>query len=756
MAVNSPEAIAGRTVLRTDEVRVEGREKVSGSAAYAADAARPDMLWAAFVGSPLPHARIVSIDLTEARAMPGVHAVLSSADIGERYLGRALFDWPVLAIGVVRFIGQCVVAVAAETREIAEAAARAVIVVYDELPAIFDPEAAIAPDAVPLHDNPERYAFIPTFTGTSSTNARPVVSHPNMQGHMRETSGDVEAAFAGAHRVFEHTFATPRLFGGYIEPRATLVWIDECEMVHVTSTNKTPYALREQLSIAIGIPAESIIVETSYIGGDFGAKGFSIDEFVCYFLARATGRPVKAMRSYLEDMRSTNVRHASSISLKTGVTADGRIVGMSGRIVFNGGAYAAAKPLPTLQPGMKPIPALPYCIPNASFEMLTVYTNTVPGGHVRAPGSIQVKFAIESHLDMIARAIGEDPLSFRLRNAARAGGRDAHGHEFEDPRATEVLETLRRESDWGRPVASGKGRGVVLTMRHIGGGTTHVKAIPRPDGTIDFQSAHADQGGGALTVIQRVACEALGIPLDRVRVSRRSTAEGPFDTGAGGSKVTALVGHATLDAVGHLSAALRDAGWDGTGMISEHAVATLAQTGAEFVGTYNSRANPLHERYTYCGFVIDVSVDSATGAVTIEDVLFVGDVGTVINPLAHRGQIDGGFVFGLGTALMEELVVKEGRIQNLSLADYKLPSMSDIPPFRAVLLSDSPGSGPFGSKMVGELGTELIGPAIANAVADACGARVTSLPITAERIFELLETQRRTAIPQISRDDRTQ
>lgn len=719
--------------MRTDEIRVEGREKVSGAAAYAADAARPDMLWAAFVGSPLSHARIVSIDVGGARAIPGVRAVLSGADIGEHYFGRALCDWPVLAIDVVRFAGQYVVAVAADTREIAEEAARAVDVRYDELPPIFDPEAAIAPGAAPLHAHAERYPFI-------NGGRRGAVPHPNMQGYLSGSNGDAEAAFANAERVFEHRFTTPRFAGGYIEPRATLVWIDDRDIVHVISTNKSPFALRDQLSSATGLPREAIVIETTYIGGDFGAKGFSIDEFVCYFLARETRRPIKAVRSYVEDMRSTNVRHASSIRLKTGVT-NGRIVAMSGWIVFDGGAYAAAKPLATLQPATKAIPSLPYCIPNAAFEMVTVYTNTVPAGHVRAPSAIQTIFAVESHLDIIARDLGEDPLAFRQRNAAQPGELSIEGKEFVEPCALEVLEALRRESGWGRTVASGKGRGVALSMRHIGGGTTNVRLIPRADGTIDLESAHADQGVGAMTVIQRVASEALGMPLDRIRVSRRNTASGGFDTGAGGSKVTTIIGNATLDAIAQLRAALAAANRHGPMATCADAIASLAQTGMAFTGTYDSRAHSADHRFTYSGLVVDVSVDAETGVVQIDDVLFVGDVGTVINPIAHRGQIDGGFIFGLGSATTEELNLEDGHIQNLSFADYKIPAMRDIPPFRVVLLHDAPGSGPFGAKMVGELNTELVGPAIANAVADACGVRITTLPITAQRVFDLLEAK---------------
>lgn len=720
MTVSAPTSI--RSPFADNEIRYEGRAKVSGAAAYSADARRPDMLWAAFVTSPVPHARIVSVDARGARALPGVHAVLTGSDIGEHYLGRALFDWPVLATDVVHFIGQYVVAVAAETREGAQAAAQAVEVEYDELPAVFDPEAALAPGAPVLHPHPERYPFI-------IPGKRRPVPHPNMQGYLTDAHGDVEAAFASAQHVFEHRFSTPRYFGAAIEPRATMVWIDERGIVHVISTNKSPFALRTQLSIATGVPAESIVVEPAYIGGDFGAKGLSVDEFACYFLAKATGRPIKAVRSYLDDMRSTNVRHASTVTLKTAVGADGTIAAMTGRIVFNGGAYGAGKPIPTVLPAVHAFPAIPYRVPNVDFEMMSVYTNTVPGGHVRAPGETQILFAVESHLDMIARAIGADPIAFRLANT-------------DEPRMIEVLQRLRAASKWDTPPPPGRARGMSAFKRHVGAGKTNVKLIARAGGTLDVETGLADQGGGNLTAVQRVLAAKLGVPRERIRLFHKGTDVAGEDPGAGGSRATHIVGNAALNALEKLDDALRAAGWNGAPETWTAAVDALVRASAqapEFRGSYDSAAVPgAGDANNYAAYAVEVAVDPETGVVAIEQVTFVADTGTMINPVAYRGQVDGGFMFGFGHALTEELVVEDGRIVNVSLADYKLPSMRDIPPFHAVLLDDEAGPGPFGAKSAGELNTGGFPPAVANAVAAACGARVTELPITAERVYNVL------------------
>src|SRR5579883_2714771 len=288
-------ATLSTTALERGERRIDGTEKVSGAAMFAADCRLPGMLWAAFTTSPLAHARIRTIDVSAARAMPGVHVVLTGKDIGERRYGRRLCDRPVLAVERVLFIGDAVAAVAAESRELAEAAAAAIVVDFEELPAVFEPEDALAEGAPVLHENPERYHFI--------GGKRHAVSHPNVQGERVVEKGDVRAGFARADRIFEHEFRTPRYHGGYIEPRATVVWIDDDGVVHIVGTNKSPYAFREGFAICTGVAVEKIRIEPAYLGGDFGGKGLSVDEYPCYFLARATNRPVKYVRTYLDDMR---------------------------------------------------------------------------------------------------------------------------------------------------------------------------------------------------------------------------------------------------------------------------------------------------------------------------------------------------------------------------------------------------------------------------------------------------------------------
>jgi CO/xanthine dehydrogenase Mo-binding subunit len=722
--------------FRSGETRYDGRIKVSGEAQYTADFAMEGMLWAAFVPSSVAHAKIVSIDRSAARAMPGVHAVLTGADIGEHFFGRRLCDWPVLSIDRVRFIGEYVVGVAAETPEIAEAAAATVDITYEELPGLFDTEAALAPDAPILHEHPEKYPFM--FP------KRPQHDHRNIQGHVVTSLGDVDAGMRASDRVFEYTFTTPRYHGGYIEPRATLVWIDGAGLVHVISTNKGPFGLREQLSVTTGLPKEQIVIHPSYIGGDFGAKGLSVEEFPCYYLARATGRPVKFVRSYVDDIRSTNVRHASKVTVRFGVSANGKFNALDVRALYDGGAYAAGKVIPTILPG--PDTKSPYGIPHQRFDRIAVYTNSVPGGFVRAPGDVQITFAMESAVDLIARELGVDALELRMLNAAREGDIDCEHHPFLLPRGVEVLEALRNGSKWGRELPPGRGVGIALSVRHIGAGKTAVALRPHADGTVEVVSGTTEQGMGILTVLQRIVAAELDIDEALVRPSRGATDLAPFDPGVGASRTTHIVGQAALDAARQLQRdveAMRAEA--GTSLAWEAALAAIVREKGEkhhYIGSYDGEhKHGEPEINNFAGYAIEVAVDRETGAVRIEDVLFVADVGTVINPIAHQGQIEGGFVMGLGHAVTEELVVDEGRIANLSFADYKLPTQRDMPPLRTVLLTSNDGPGPFGARAVGEINTSGVGPALANAVHHAIGVRITTLPVTAERVYDALTAE---------------
>jgi CO/xanthine dehydrogenase Mo-binding subunit len=769
------------TLLDTPEWRVDGVLKVTGRATYAADVRRPGMLWASFRHSDMPHARIVAVDVGEARAVAGVHAVITGADVGPARFGRRLFDQPALAVDRVRFVGERVAAVAAETREAAEEAAQAISIEYEELPVVLDVEAALSPTAPLLHERAEGYVYL---GGT-----RPSVPHGNIQGRrvVGKAQDGLRGAFASAARVFEHEFTLPREHHGYIEPHATMVWIADDGVVHVVSTNKTPFSLRNQMAIAFGLDPATIDVDTAPIGGDFGGKGYTPDEFACYVLARETRRPVKSVSTYVEELGSMSTRHAARVRLRTGVDADGRFVAHEARLLFDGGAYAAAKPLPDLVlPGATETMA-PYRIPCVSIEALTIYTNTAPGGHMRSPGEVQAVFAGESHVDAIARELGRDPVEFRLANALRSGEPGPGGELYREARVVEVLEAVARAMSDAPAVRPGperlgrsarsptspvaRGRGVAVWGHHVGFGKTSLRAGLDEDGVIRVTTSVPDQGAGGHTVIQRVVASVLSVPVGRVRVERASTAVGLEDAGVGASRVTHITSRAAAIAAERLKTRIEEAASrslrnDGRAMrlvdgrlvsegnepddrqfdLTEAAPRLIAASGPiDAEGNFEARPHTRGEAagdHDFAACVVLVDVDTETGRVSIVDATLVADVGTVLNPVAHHGQLIGGFAFGIGAALMEELVLDDGRAVTLNLGDYKLPTAMDMPHIRTVLLPTPVGPGAFGAKMVGELANAGVAPAIANAVADAVGVRSLELPLKAEAIYRAISSGR--------------
>jgi CO/xanthine dehydrogenase Mo-binding subunit len=711
--------------LQRPERRIEGHAKVTGTAPFVADVKRPGMLHAAFLRSPYPHARIVSIDATAARRLGGVHAVLTGADVKPLRLGRRLQDWPLLAWDTVRFVGDPVAVVAAETLAIAETAAGLILVTYDELPAVLDPLDALLPTAPILHPESLEYRYL--------GGERPPRDHPNIQGQVGHEHGDVDAGFAAAAHVVEGRFTVARNFPGHLEPHGSLVWM-EGDRFHIRSTNKSPFRLRDNLEGSLDIPKDQLVIDSTFIGGDFGGKGFSADDYVLTILARMTGRPVRSVPRFGDDLRATNTRHAAVLDLRIGFDADGRILAHEAESLFDGGAYAAAKGNLGLVPGGSLHTLAGYAVPSARIRVRTVYTNLVPGGHVRAPGQPQNTFAAESLMDMAARRLGIDPLELRRRNAIRPGAIDVLERRWATASMVEVIDTVRREAAWERPLPPGRGRGLAIGTRSSPSGGRDGLAVFRvlPDGRVEILTAIADQGAGSHTAFQRIAAEALGVPLERVTSRNGPTSETAFDLGSGGSRVTPVIGGAVLAGAMALAARL-DA--DGPGLDRLVQLDRAAAAGDVTVtGTFE------HPAGIFCtfAFAVEVEVDRDTGQVRVLEGVLAADVGTVINPLGLRGQLVGAIVAGLGQATMEDVVIEDGVINSANLGDYKMPTMPDVPPLRIVLVPSSDGAGPFGAKSGGELGNVSIGPAIANAVDDAVGCRITALPITAERVFRAL------------------
>jgi len=728
--------------------QIEGIAKVTGHARYAADYTMPGMLWGAVLRSPYPHARIVSIDTTAVRRAPGVLAVLTGADLTGPLYGRRMKDMPVLARDVVRYIGEKVVAVAAETEAAAEAALALVEVEYEELPAVFDPLEAQQPGAVRVHPK------VDVYQGAS----QPVVDTPNTYAYRSATNGDLEAGFKAADRIFEHTFRTQSHHQGYIEPHAVLVWVEADGRVHAWMSTKSPFPARTQLAALAQIPPDQIVVHVAHVGGDFGGKGSVMELPVAYFLAKASGHPVKMVMSYTDELTAANPRNPGVITIRTGVKHDGSITAHHARTTWNTGAYQAFLPQGIVGGGMGA--AGLYRIPAVLVENIGVYTNDPPRGHVRAPGAPQVCFALESHIDMVARGLGMDPLAFRLKNSIGVGEKSALGETMKDCIMRETLEAGAKASDWGSAKPrTGFGRGIAMYDRHVGSGSASVNLRITWEGQAVLTTTAPDTGTGSHTVLQQIIAETLHIPLSDVRIVAGTTDDTGEDGGVGGSRVTNVHGNATYQASLEALARLKEGAASMLGVTAgqitfsadRFSTSTRWVTWTDAVhGAWNQ--SPVEVKVTYDGAstagiaciavqVAEVQVDEDTGQVTVLRIVSANDVGMVLNPIGHQGQIEGGIVQGIGFALTEELQLDHGKVTTAHLGEYKLPAIQDIPELVTVLVEQPEGPTPFHGKAIGEMGNTPTAAAIANAVEDAVGVRITDLPITAEKVYRALKAK---------------
>lgn len=727
--------------------RIDGRDKVTGAANYGADFDIPGTLWAKTLRSPFPHARIRSIDTSAAAALPGVHAVLTGADIpaGMRW-GRRIVDVPVLAQGEVRFVGEQVAAVVADDEEIAQRALELIAVDYEELPAVTDPEEAMK-DAILV--NPDMHGFKGLLYEVSEPT--------NTVVHWEWSKGDVEAGMQEADLVVENTYTTPSQHQTYMEAHNATVRVNPDGTAEVWTPGKAPYAVRSQIAGPLGVEPESIIFHPVTIGGDFGGKGSPMNVALGYVLSKAVGgRPVRMVFDYAEEFLAANPRHYSRLRMRTGVKRDGTITAHDVDIVFDSGAYAGFKPAGHL--GGAKAAGGPYRTENARVVENMVYTHNTPCGHMRGPGEPQAVFALESHIDEVAQALGMDPVEFRLMNLVEDGEPTALGDVFVENRAAEALREAVEASGYNDAKATGVGRGVSVGERPPGGGRINSQVSLEADGSVLITTPLFEQGAGAYTVLQQVVAQDLGLPADAVRMVVADTGLFDNDQGVGGSRVTNLGSVATHEAVVQaqdelfkLAAELQNWPEEKLAVQGQVLVRTdtgesqpwsnlIARVGAPVVGRGVASGGYENPVTGYCAQIAEVEVDAETGQIRLTKLTTVHDTGTIINPIGHQGQINGGAMMGIGFGLQEELVRENGFVSTLSFADYKIPNIADIPDLTTVVL-DTPGKGvgPYNIKAIGESPNAPTAAAIANAIADASGVRVRDLPATAEKVYEALQ-----------------
>ena len=486
--------IVGRAVPR-----LEGADKVSGKTQYAADVDMPGLLWAKILRSPVPHARVLKVDTSRARRLPGVHAVITGADLPPVLVGLRMKDMPVLARDRVRYVGEPVAAVAAETPEAADEAIHLIEVEYEELPVVSDPVEALRPGAPVLHENPGQYKNAPERS----------TELPNVQSVGVWSNGDLEAGFSKAARIFEHTFRTPLGFHAYIEPHACIVRVGDGGEVEIWSSNKSPFTLRARLAADLGLDANKIKVHIMSVGGDFGGKTSVTEAPVCYFLAAQARRPVKLVLTYAEELAAAAHRHPAVISLRTGVDNEGRLCALHAKAIFSGGAYAALKANAEVTVQGPRRVASYYRIPAIQVETWCAYTNQVSCTQTRTPGSPQTVFAMESQMDIIARELGMDPLEFRMKNLLSNGDAAPFGQKWQNILVRDTLAKAVKASGWDKPKAKNVGRGVAIYERGTGAGKSGAAITVEADGRVTVMTGVPDVGPGIHTVVQQIVSEVL-------------------------------------------------------------------------------------------------------------------------------------------------------------------------------------------------------------------------------------------------------
>lgn len=733
--------------------RVDGSDKVSGNTVYTADVQLPGMLWGKCLRSPYAHARIVSINTDAAKKVEGVRAVLTGEDFPDKRVGLSLRDTPLLAAGKVRFIGEKVVAVAAEDRDAAEEALSAIEVEYRELPGVFNAPHAMIHGAPLVHENLARYAGFKA----------PDDEIPNVFAMQKWTAGDIAAGFDEADLIIEHTFRTAVAHQAYIEPHSAIVAVDSSNYVDIWASCKAPFRVKSHLSRQLEIPKEQIRVHVVAVGGDFGGKGALMDIPICYELAKVTRRPVKMVMTYAEELVAGDPRHSSVIKIKSGVKRDGTLTARETEVIFNSGAYASFKPGDPPNLGGATFTNGVYHIPHYSIRSYGVYTNSVPCGYYRAPGQPQAVFAAESHMDLIAQELRMDALELRLKNLMQDGEKLAGGRTVDKVRVRETLQAAARKAGWGKKNGNNTGLGIGVSFRHVGGsGKASAELSLSADGKLKILTAVPDIGTGTHTLLRQIAAEVLTVPQELIFTEIGDTESFESDAAPGGSKITNMSGHVVLQAAEQLRRRLTPVaasllGCAVTDVVLQNGRFSSAlnkKRSVEFSAVAQQATKPngvLRVRETFevkgrspvPAFVVqiaEVQVDVETGQLRVKRIVTAHDVGTVINPVAHQGQIEGGLVQGLGYATLEEVVTEHGKVLTTNLGDYRIPCPRDLPALETVLIEDPTGPGPFAAKQIGENGIIATAPAIANAVAAAVGLRLFDIPLTAEKIYRALKS----------------
>jgi len=753
--------VAGQSVTRTDDPA-----KVTGGLMYGADYAHEGFLHGKILRSPHPHALIKSIDTKKAKALKGVAAVLTGKDVpGRNGFGAIIPDQPVICEDKVRYVGDGVALVAADTEEIAHEALSLIRVEYEVLPAVFDPRYALKPDAPKVHEG------------------------GNLLSDNKLRKGDVEKGFLEADIIMERTYQVPFLEHAYLEPDVTLAVPQPDGTMLVEGPMQAPFTVRRNLAAVLGVPVNQVRARQIHMGGGFGGKEDSPIDIGCRaaVLAFHTGHPVRIALEREEITLQTCKRHPMIMEVKIGARKDGKLLAFQGVIYDEQGAYAGLGPIIPPAGGshihsMVMMPG-PYEIPHAKVDAYLCYTNHPYGGAMRGFGAPQVHIAHEQMMDELAAELELDPLHVRRINAFRLGSATATGQVLDQ--SVGLLDTLDAcaesfgwEERFGQneyvDAESSKRRGIGVGMgwyrTSVGtaGDGCGANISVHEDGSVLLYSGITEMGQGAFTVLPQICAEALGVAMEDVRLVKPDTDQVPESGPTVGSRSTTLMGNAIIMAVDQVKTSILEMASEmlrvpverleaknrlvydkeepQKSLAFKEVAARCMATGKRLIGQgwwtppkpsldpETGQGNPYFV-YTYSTHMAEVLVDVETGEVEVTDYVAAFDVGKAINPKALEGQIEGGVAMGLGYALMEEVAMVEGIPQNINLQDYLIPTTLDMPDVKPIVLEVENKLGPYGAKGIGEMPNIPATPAILNAITDACGGRVRSLPADPERVF---------------------
>jgi len=734
-------------VVGTRPPRPDGIDKVTGRARFGADIVAPGMLTGRVLRSPHAHARIVKIDTSKARALPGVKAVVTRADFGAVPEDVADVIDNCMAGDKALYDGHAVAAVAASSAAVARKALRLIEVEYEVLPHVTDVDAAMKPDAPVLHAGRQEETVPEGYS-------------QNVMSRVEFGHGDIDKGLAEADRVIERTYRTGATHQGYIEPHACLATMGPDGQADLWCCTQGHYMVRNTCAAILGMEQGQLRVTASEIGGGFGGKTVVFLEPVALMLSKLAGRPVKMVMSRSEVLRATGPTSSTSIDVKIGMTKDGRITAGFAQLRYQGGAYPGS---PVDMGSMSAF--APYDLENVKTVGFDVVTNRPKAAAYRAPGAPMAAFAVESAIDELAKGFDLDPLEVRLKNASREGTVASYGPTFPAIGLEATLEAAKAHPHWTAPLGKNQGRGVACGFWFNFGGDTCVTLNVTPDGTVTVSEGNPDIGGSRASMTM-MAAEELGIPYDRVRTIIADTGALGQNEVTDGSRVTFAVGLATIEAarnakremckraamiwgideeaVEWVDGAARPAGPNAgkhDPMTLKEIAAIASNTGGPIAGHYEVNAEGAG--VSFGTHMVDVEVDPDTGATKILRYTVFQDAGKAVHPAYVEGQFQGGAVQGIGWALNEEYIYGEdGILQNAGFLDYRIPVASDLPMIDTVILEIANPGHPYGVRGVGE--TPIVPPlaAIANAVSAAAGVRMTDLPMSPPRVLAAIQGQK--------------